>query len=387
MHQKKPTDGGAQSYLSSRPDFRSSKLNPIEDAADSMQRLGLKIDWIVCPGDISDKNDVVSAGVAWGYMDNLRRRLHARRLIGAVGNHDVDSRREDERQLPDDALRTLAPPFPVSDQQRCAQYWANHYLIWRDNRADATLVLLNTCVLHGVAVPAGADPEHQRGYLTDGVLNRLAAEIPRKLSRFNMLVMHHHIRQHPWLSGENSHAVNGPRLLELLKRTSVRWVVIHGHQHLPNLSYWDDTPSAPVILSAGSVAAKTYPVNGKTPRHLIDFDCGAAAANPPLIRGQIFSWNWATALGWTEASRDSGLPRECGFGERGGLAHLVASVRDALNGAPARRLTQSELATQVNGVQFLIPDDLEELVHSLEQSGVRVLYDRYQCPVLFELSH
>jgi hypothetical protein len=168
----------------------------------------------------------------------------------------------------------------------------------------------------------------------------------------------------------------------------VRWVVIHGHQHLPNLSYWDGTPNSPVILSAGSVAAKTYPVNGKTPRnqmHLIDFDSEAAAADPPLIRGQVFSWNWATALGWTEASRDSGLPRECGFGERAAFRDLVASVRDALSRAPTRRLFQPDLAMQVHGVRFLIPDDMEELIRLLEQSGVRVLYDRYQCPVQFEL--
>src|SRR5262245_52253984 len=93
MHQARPTDGISPSYMSSRPEFSGPKVNPIQDAIDLLKKSKTEIDWILCPGDICDRNDMVSAGIAWAQLENLRKRLHARRLIGTVGNHDVDSRR------------------------------------------------------------------------------------------------------------------------------------------------------------------------------------------------------------------------------------------------------------------------------------------------------
>src|ERR1700730_9074557 len=285
MHQGVPTEGASPSYLSSRPDFAGPKVNPLRDATELMKKLRAKIDWIVCPGDISDKNDIISARLACSGLEELKRRVHARKLIGTVGNHDVDSRREDAQQHPDDSLRNLQPRFPSTDERFFTRFWTNHYVIWKDKKADATLVVLNSCVLHGLAVPPNADPEHKRGYITEQILNNLSAELPTRLSNINILLMHHHIRQHPWLAGDESHAVNGPQLIERLRDTGVPWFVIHGHLHLPNLSYPDAGERAPIILSAGSLAAKTFPVRGHTPRnqmYLIEF----SYADAPRIQGK-----------------------------------------------------------------------------------------------------
>jgi 3',5'-cyclic AMP phosphodiesterase CpdA len=386
IHQGKPNDGSSPSYLSSRPEFSSSKQNPIQDAIDLVKKTETRVDWVICPGDIADKNDVVSAGVAWSKLDELKRRAHARKLIGTVGNHDVDSRREDETKLPDDSLRNLTPRFPFSEQTFSSRFWADHFVIWRDARTNSTLVVVNSCVLHGVAVPPEGDPEHRRGYITQQVIDRLSATLPNVLSPFNILVMHHHIRQHPWLPGDNSHAVNGPLLLELLKGTGKRWLVVHGHQHLPNLSYFDADARAPVILSAGSIAAKTYPVRGRTPRnqmHLIDFDMAAATNDPSHVRARVLTWNWTPALGWTEAFRDSGLPRECGFGERGDLAALTQRIVAAIDATATRQIRWAGLIAPVPEVQYLVPDDLEETIRLLEASNVVVDYDSYQAPSVF----
>ena len=178
-----------------------------------IQNEKIKVDWIICPGDIADKNDTISARVAWNNLEKLRSRIHARRLFGTVGNHDVDSRREEQEQRPDNSLRSLQPRFPFSEERFFNRFWTQHYVIWKDRKEEATLVVLNSCVLHGVAVPPDADPQHLHGYITDNVLSKLFAELPRKLSKFNILLLHHHLKQHPWLQGEKSHAVNGPKLL------------------------------------------------------------------------------------------------------------------------------------------------------------------------------
>jgi metallophosphoesterase superfamily enzyme len=110
MHQGRPNDGSSPSYLSCRPEYLSLKQNPIEDAVSVIKKLGGAIDWLVCPGDLADKCDIVAQSAAWAQLEQLKRRLHARRLIGTVGNHDVDSRRADPARLPDEALRNLNPP-------------------------------------------------------------------------------------------------------------------------------------------------------------------------------------------------------------------------------------------------------------------------------------
>lgn len=383
MHQGNPNEGGAPSYLSSHPDFAGPRQNPIQDAIELFQDSGLTADWILCPGDIADKNDLVSARIAWSNLDELKRKLHARKLIGTVGNHDVDSRRENAANRPDDSLKNLRPLFPLSEQKFSDRFWANHYVVWKDSRRQATLVVLNTCVLHGVAVPPGGDPEHLRGYVTEAVLAHLRAQLPDKLSRFNVLMMHHHIRQHPWLIGDNSHAINGPLLVDLLKETGVPWLVIHGHQHLPNLGYSDPDANSPVILSAGSIAAKTYAVRGQTPRnqmHLIEFDEAAAEADLINKRGRIQTWNWTPAVGWTDAFRDSGLPRKTGFGHRGDLNQLAQSILGAIQGTASKRLRWEDLLSLISEPQFLVPADMDQLVQNLEAQGVVVDYDRWQVP-------
>jgi predicted phosphodiesterase len=384
MHLGKPGDAKAPSYLSARPEYRSPKSNPIEGILPLFEKDKTEIDWLVCGGDIGDKADAVAAATAWQQLESVKRRLHIRKLIGTVGNHDVDSRREAEHQQPDQGLKHFQPGFPVSSTTQSERYWARDYLVTKDRTANATLALVNTCGLHGVAVKDGTDPEHNRGYVTQDVLDGLAQELPNKLSRFNVLVMHHHIRQHPWVPDDTTHAVNGPALLEVLKSTNTHWLVIHGHQHMPDLSYGDASPFAPVVLSAGSLSATAlYPVKGRTPRnqlYLIDFDTAGAAPQ----RARVYAWNWSPSVGWIQAGVDSGLPRLTGFGQRGGLPQLLNSVIAAIDAAPAARRTWEELVAQVAEVQYLLRQDLDELIRLLRQEGIAVYFDQWQCPAVFE---
>jgi len=386
VHQGKPTDASSPSYISARPEYRGAKVNPIEGIIPLLENKKLALDWIVCAGDIGDKSDAVSAAIAWRHLEDVRKRLHARRLIGNVGNHDVDSRREMQHEQPDQALKALTPPFPIGDNKLCEKFWAHDCVVWKDRRANATLALVNSCGLHGVAVGGGHDPEHLRGFVTDNVLGRLSEELPQKLSRFNILLMHHHIRQHPWFPDDVSHAVNGPKLLDILKGTGVPWLVVHGHQHVPNLSYSDASALAPTILSAGSLAARRlYPVQGRTPRnqlYLIDFDVDDP--DPKRISALVFAWNWTPGVGWLEANPDSGLPRQTGFGYRDDLRALADKVKQQLGAAPASRLRWEQLLERVPELQYLIRDDLEQVIARLVADSVMVDFDRWSCPSVFE---
>jgi hypothetical protein len=164
--------------------------------------------------------------------------------------------------------------------------------------------------------------------------------------------------------------------------------MVSDSRHLPSLTYADANVTAPIILSAGSVAAKTYPVRGRTPRnqmYLIDFDSASSSQDPPRICAKVHAWNWATAVGWTDASRDSGLARETGFGEQGDPTQLVERISQTLAAAPARRLRWVDLGMQIPNIRFLIPDHLEDLIRRLERANIVVDYDICQVPSVLEL--
>lgn len=380
MHQGKPV-GSAPSYLSSLPNFNAPKLNPIRDAADLMASAGVKLDWIICPGDISNQNDTVSAQVAWNQLELMKRRLRARKLIGNVGNHDVDSRRKDATLKPDEALKSLVPPFPLSDKKLANRFWAQDYVIVKEPAHQATLVLVNSCALHGTAVKKGAAATHEHGHVSATVIQKLSSELPGKLSDLNVLVMHHHIRQHPWQPDDHSHAENGPLLLDALAGTGVRWLVIHGHQHLPDLNYANADSMAPIILSAGSIAGNRFEVQGRIPRnqmHLIEFD------EISKFRARIHTWNWAPAIGWTPSFPDSGLPKQCGFGDQPGVHTLHEQINATVSGQATRRLQWEELIESIPDVQFLVPGELKHLVEMLEGSGTIVHYDKWLLPSLLD---
>lgn len=384
MHQSKPV-GSAPSYLSAQPVFNVSRNNPIFDAAELLCALKKSVDWIICPGDISDQNDAVSASVAWQQLGAMKRKVRARRLIGNVGNHDMDSRRKHGDDKPEQSLKALAPRFPLSDQRLANKFWANDYVVLKEAGLDVTLVLVNSCALHGIEGSTSGRRSQVRSYehglINNGVIGQLASELPGKLSSINILVMHHHIRQHPWMPDDNSHAVNGPRLLEVLRETGRRWLVIHGHQHWPNLSYGSAEKNSPVVLSAGSIAAKRYDVRGRTPRnqmHFIEF------ADTSCAKATISTWNWAQALGWSESYPDSGLPWQCGFGCEAGLQDICAAINQHLDLQATKRADWSQLLSVVPDLPFLVPDELVLLVQLLAQSGTEVLYDKLLLPRLLD---
>jgi hypothetical protein len=384
MHQLQPTDANAPSVLTCHPLFTGHRQNPILGAATFLKEHKFDVDIVACPGDLSDRADAVAQREAWTQLEGLRKKLHASRLIGTVGNHDVDSRRADASNLPDATLRNLVPRFPLNDRRLAAQFWSKQYTILKLPNHDATIVILNSSALHGVVPGKEQGPEHLHGKLTEASLSALADDLKGSLSSVNVLMMHHHIRKHPWLTGDASHATNGTMALELLRNTGVQWFVIHGHQHLPSIGYAEGGALSPIILSAGSIAAKTYSVRGKTPRnqmYCVEFETERTGAS---LTGRIFAWDWIPFAGWQKSTRESGLPRECGFGSRdtdGVARRLVALLQTASD----KRMSWLDASTAVPEIAHLTPEDLDVVVGQLEHSQVEIAYDRWQVPSQFQL--
>ena len=377
VHGDDPSKHGVPSQYSSLPRYENDFHSPIRACEKVLENMKGQIDWLVCPGDLGDKNDAGNMNYAWRELYRLKKRLGIKHLIGTVGNHDVDSRRNDPNATPDSDLRRLKPAFPVVGQGSSnAKFWQHGYLIKRFTELDTTLCLLNTCSLHGIA---GNDNEHEHGRVQGDVLEALQQGLPTALSSVNILVMHHHAHRHPWLPEDGSHAVNGLQLIEILKETGSRWLVIHGHRHLPELWYSGATVNSPIVLSSGSPSAKPYEVRGRTPRnqmHLVTIDSGRSANAPEELYGQIRSWSWANGPGWVMGNtRGDGLPSLCGFGRQGGLDRLADELVGVLEGSQVATLDWSNAAKKLQDIDYLNPDDFDAFQVQLERRGLLILSD------------
>lgn len=382
VHSKAPSDPGVPSQFSSLPRYENELHNPVRACEALLRNRKGSIDWIVCPGDLGDKNNAENKSYAWRELNWLKRKLGARHLIAAVGNHDIDSRRADPGTLPDAGVRALSPKFPiVGSGSNNGQFWQSGFVIKKFPRLDTTLCLLNSCAFHGVG---GVDDEHERGRLPEDVLEQLQHRLPSSTSAINVLVMHHHAHKHPWLLNDESHAVNGIQLIEILKESRSRWLVVHGHRHLPQLWYSGAAHNSPVVLSSGSPSATPYPVRGRTTRnqmHLLTIDGSLSARFPEELFGKVRTWSWSPGVGWVRGSSSGdGLPSICGFGRSGGVDLLANEIETVFQGSAVATIAWQEIAAQHPHIDYLTPEDFEVFQNLLERKNLIVLLDRFSVP-------
>ena len=383
-HSNAPFEKDAPSLYSLQPRYQTPTHNPILACEDLLKGQSDAIDWIVCPGDLGDRNDSIGKHYAWRELNRLKRKISASHLIATVGNHDLDSTRVDKGAVPDSDLRTLSPRFPIvgaGSNKLNADFWHKGFIIKKFAQFDTTLCVLNTCAFHGVE---GVPDERKRGRLPDEVLDQVQRNLRSTCSSLNILLMHHHAHRHPWILEDESHAVNGLRLVEALKESGSRWLVIHGHRHLPQLWYSGADRNSSIILSAGSPSATPYPVRGRTTRnqmHLITLDRRRSAATPEELYGTVHSWSWSQGVGWVAGNTSGdGLPAICGFGRMGGLDMLAAELKSLLTATSAPMIDWRTLSASQPQVNNLTPADFSALQDELQRRGLEILFDRYGVP-------
>lgn len=124
-HQQDVDDASAPSRLSLLSRHQDKAVNPVAAFPEALKSADFAPQLVICPGDLGDKNDGVAQQYAWAALEGLKKKVHANRLIGVVGNHDLDSRRTDTAQLPNSNLKTLSPTFPLSSKAKSSNYWSD----------------------------------------------------------------------------------------------------------------------------------------------------------------------------------------------------------------------------------------------------------------------
>lgn len=394
-HPGDPHKGDAPSTFSTKSIYSAPDINPLVEISSVIKRAGLSPDWILCPGDLSHQADIAAQAVAWEYLEKIRGELGAELLIGTTGNHDLDSRRSMPDFDPKSALQQLAPCFPISlpcfqpdDKVYKDRFWSNNFVIVPFDEFDCTLLIVNSCAFHGYSSDAKKPAnEHLRGKLSPLTLSAIKRATSATKTRLNILLVHHHPIKLPYVDEGNSIIIGADKLLDNLKESGKQWLVVHGHEHFPHLSYADSNSLSPVILSAGSVAAKTWRVRGVHSRnqiHHVSIPLSEIEPSGVQIFGQVKSWTWSFGSGWQEATRDGGIPYQCGFGYRFDVVDMRDKLVAMTRQASPNLLPWSDIEAKYPKLTYLIPEDRSTLISLVKAQGVGIDFDSHGAPARLE---
>jgi predicted phosphodiesterase len=349
-------------------------IHPIAGLKKLIKDSNLRADMVLCPGDIADKANPAALAFAWKEMLEIRDLLKAERLIATAGNHDMDSRYQNETFDAKGMLLSLVPTFPGLDESLCDRYWARNFVVvdgdsWR-------LLILNSSAYHGAGRDQGKEFQHGRvsTRTVEAMKRDLRLRAPKEV---NVLLCHHHlVRDTVLAAGDYSEMQGGDELLETLGSGEFGlWLVIHGHKHRPNLMYAPGGVAAPVIFCAGSLCAHLYHElvgHARNQFYLLRIPTSQFASLGVDLIGQVTAWDWIHLRGWQPAGLDSGLPHRAGFGYRAPFAATATTVANAVKAAGSY-LTWSQLTTQLPHLDYILPRDLQMLIQVLKSThGIEV---------------
>lgn len=379
-------------YILAEPPRSRIYSNPLADLLDWAVENKESVDYLIVPGDIANQADGEGLKYAWKRLHELAAHLGAR-LIAVPGNHDVvtHSHSADPRHH----LKSLAPPFPTEEVATNEHFWRDGWVVLDDD-PEVRLVLVDSTAAFP-PFPSGepqGSPTHEsyyaaldRGSFTERVEDELEKLFRHATEKLNILITHHHPIEHQNVSHlrDTYGAMHrGGDLMDLLSRHPHmgRWIVIHGHKHIPQLvNAVATTASGPLILCAASLGHRLWhPINTvvRNQFHIL------SASNDPHVglsslRGEVHSFFWGFGVGWAPAeTTGTGLPSQSGFGctdDPKTLAHQIVQMMDD----PQERLDlvrSSDLLARFPQLRFQLPADAIYLRALLEKSGFELIERR-----------
>lgn len=360
-------------------DQSNPTVNPFAGVKQLIEEQELSADLLFCGGDMGDKAVPQAQQYAWEQINQIGTLLKVDELLGAAGNHDVDSRFVHNDHDAKGQILALRPMFPVNKEQNWLEYWAQNYTMLEVHGIRFTLV--NSSAFHGYQAN-GKEPEYLNGRITERTLESLRADLEKQDAHpVNLMLCHHHPAKNDIVSiNDYSHMTNGDRLLNMLDQVDVGpWLILHGHKHIPRVFYAPGGNSSPTIFSAGSFAAKQYPEIQDIARcefYLLDLvvpeTMGFGA-----VKGKVRVWQWSYGNGWIRGKQGNGMGYEAAFGSRVDIDELSRETASKLSSTYAgQRLKWEDVVGLQPKIEYLIPADAKRFVRRLsERHSIHCLHD------------
>lgn len=363
---------GTEIKLYSDGDTFGHHDNPLSSLYELIGREKLTADFVICPGDMTNRADGGALRFVWDKLHDLKNRLAAHEVIATVGNHDVDSRAHLEGVIPRESLMRLRPRFPIADDTLADHFWAHGYYL--ATVGNVRFLVLNSSWLHEHR------DELERGAVTNYTLEKLRQDLlVQSAAEFNVAVCHHHPHVHSELDLGGDIMLNGQKLLDMLSENGA-WLVIHGHKHHPKIELAQGDHQQPVVLACGSFSGRLEGANATVSRnyfHIVKIERYGVDAE---LRGVITSWNWLSGFGWQcYGNTNSTFPSRLGFGYTGTPQQLARAVAESMGGHPLKKW--HDMVSIQPDLAHLTPRKLAALRESLvSKHNIVITYDETGLP-------
>jgi hypothetical protein len=373
----------AVSWYSTLPQYDRPFRNPFHGIPDLLNREQLSVDLILCPGDLADCAEPTAQDKAWSALENLRVKIGARRLVGTVGNHDVDSRAKYSPFDPKSTLQSLTPIFPGLTEAECDFFWARNFVVFHEG--NVRFVVLNSAAFHGVhsGEPDNLHKEYLHGRVSDKTIEAILTKLKDGAFKLNILLLHHHIYRNEHITASDySEMMNGHGLLhQLMNLLNEPWLVVHGHQHYPDLFYARGHAVTPVVLSAGSISRRlTGALSQRALNQIyhVQLPISEYAALGWSPCGLIKSWHWTDKIGWsrTPFAKDVPVPFGAGFGCRKHPDVWADEIKAEFARDRVSRMDWSVVVQRLPALQYVLPANLRSVIEILrDRHGIKTLKD------------
>lgn len=283
----------------------------------------LKADYLILPGDVTDKAKPDEVKIASDFIEEARKALDvkAENVVFVPGNHDVDWSVFDSADTT--GVRRAQRYVPIRADQfqfnaivargKGCVFDAPHFTIWAD--ADVLVVGYNSS--------HHDEPKKFHHGLIDAAhiqeIRQALKILPVAKDQLRLFLVHHHLLQYDDptpASPDVSIMVNAEQLQALLREFSFD-ILVHGHRHLPRFTTHSLNGSPEVaILCAGSFSVEidtrwTGTISNQF--HLITVD--GRDSDEHLIAGRVESWSYNFVRGWVESDDEhDGIPHVEPFG-------------------------------------------------------------------------
>jgi predicted phosphodiesterase len=288
-----------------------------------LKRRNLKADYLILPGDITDRAKPDEVKIASEFIGEACAALDVKpeNVVFVPGNHDVDwtaldptdttGIRRAQRYVP---IRSELFLFnAIVTRGKGSVFDAPNFTIW----SDANLLIVGYNSSHH------DEPKRLHHGLIDTKhieeMRQALIRLPIVNDQLRLFLVHHHLFQYDDPTPESpdfSIMVNAEHLQAFLREFRFD-ILVHGHRHLPRFTTHSLNGSPEVaVLCSGSFSVQidtrwTGTISNQF--HLITVDDRDAEEN--LITGRVESWSYNYVRGWVESdAAHDGIPHVEPFG-------------------------------------------------------------------------
>jgi hypothetical protein len=339
--------------ISNRPRIPVSR-HPVAAFLQLVDKERITADVLICPGDLGDKADEQGIISSWGFLEEIKLKIDAKILIGVPGNHDINSRRNDQKE-PFQFIKSFHPDFPLKDDISRTSFWEKAFCFHQHD--DVLYLLFNSVHDHS------NEENAKYSCIKPEILEQMRATYDSKTEYrdvpYKIALLHHHPIHHSDINNWRGSDIvdKGDNLVSLLNELGFQ-IMIHGHKHQPRVVEYNSFP----ILACGSFSSFAN-LNGtgiSNMFHLLELQ-------PSSRKGTISSWEYDVLNGWQQ-NLNKQFPPKIGFGTSISIPELANKVDEIFSSHSRKTMLYEFILEEIPELQYIIPEKLIQLNNLLKNS-------------------